>query len=299
MKKNVFKIILDVIMFVVLFTMYSKSAVNMSYHEIGGLALCGLLIIHNGINYKWIVGVSKKFFGKNLPIRTRISYVINVLLFLSVTGIAVSGIMISKTIFTSIRGTWFGWKTVHYFLASLTIILMGVHLGLHWTFIKQMVSRMNKLPLVIARPIGVLMCLAVVVYGGYNLTATNFVQWLGTPVTMINMSAGNNAFAADQVSPTNSENGSGSAVQPQRDESHMKGDRPAGDMPTKDFAKGEGFGEHGTAPGSGNTFISFFSTLGAYGSIAGFFAFLTIILNKVFNKRKPNIKKEIVEEVLS
>lgn len=60
-RKTMLKILLDAIMLLLLALMYQKRAISMHFHEIGGLILFGLFLFHNGVNWKWIRGVSLKF----------------------------------------------------------------------------------------------------------------------------------------------------------------------------------------------------------------------------------------------
>ena len=72
LNKNVTRIILDVVMVSLLVLMYEKFAFGIRFHEVGGLAAFGLFIVHNGINRRWIVGITKRFFSGTMPLRVRI-----------------------------------------------------------------------------------------------------------------------------------------------------------------------------------------------------------------------------------
>ncbi len=130
-------------MALLLILMYSKNIISLSFHELGGLFVCGLFLIHCLLNWKWITGVSKRLLDKKLPFKTKLGYALNVLLFITMTFIAVSGIMISETVFTSISGESIIWRIGHFFAAAAAIILIGIHIGLHWSFIKSMFARVR------------------------------------------------------------------------------------------------------------------------------------------------------------
>jgi hypothetical protein len=181
LKKNIVKIILDIVMALLLILMYSKNVISMTFHELGGLIACGIFIIHMALNWKWVVGVTKRFFDLTLPVKTIIGYIVNVLLFFSVSFIAVSGIMISKTLFPGSGTGGMFWKTGHYFMASCALILVGIHLGLHWPFIRGMFAKLLKLPRKIAKPAGILLLAAVIVFGAWSLASTSFTGWLSAP----------------------------------------------------------------------------------------------------------------------
>lgn len=183
--KVLFKLLLDVVMLVLLTLMYSKMAINMAFHEIGGLVLFLLFILHLIINHKWITGVTKKLFSKSLPIKTRIGYIINFLLLISFILVCISGIFISKVLFQFNSGMV--WKTIHYSSAAIALILIGIHIGLHLRMITSFVKKKIKLPAPAGKVIGVICLTALVAFGVYSFNTTSFTQWLAMPFTMSTM----------------------------------------------------------------------------------------------------------------
>lgn len=181
MKKNWFKIILDIIMAIMLFSMYNKKTVSMEYHEIGGLFLIGLFIIHNVVNWSWIKNISLRLTDKKLPLRSKICWIINFLLFVSFILIAISGIFISKTVFINITGDIILWKSIHYFVSALAIILIGIHIGLHWNYLKGFVIKKFKLPAKIGKILGAALIVFLLVTGVYNTINSDFSHWIATP----------------------------------------------------------------------------------------------------------------------
>ena len=63
-KKNRIKLALDILMLILLLLMYNKNVLGMSFHEIGGIAVCGLFIIHKLLNGKWILVITGKLFSQ-------------------------------------------------------------------------------------------------------------------------------------------------------------------------------------------------------------------------------------------
>ena len=144
--KNIIKIVLDTIMIFVLVLMYKKSSISMQFHEIGGLILLAVFIVHLVINKGFITAVSKRFFKKGLPVKVRIGYIIDLLLLLSFVLIGISGVMISKIVFSFSAGGGNEWKVVHYFCSALALILIGIHTGFHRKFIGTMYGKIKMLP---------------------------------------------------------------------------------------------------------------------------------------------------------
>ncbi|HEY8462729.1 MAG TPA: DUF4405 domain-containing protein [Bacillota bacterium] len=268
MKKNIVKISLDIIMFFLLFLLYKKNAISMSFHELGGLIVWGLFLIHIGLNWKWIVGVSKKLFDKSLPAKTRIGYIVDVLLLITMSFIIISGIMISKVIFTRISGAGVFWKFGHFFAAAIAIILVGIHIGLHWSFIKNIFAKILKFPPAIAKPLGIICLALILIYGGYNITTSNFTRWLNRPfIALTNPKGG--------IPPKGERHGGIRERGVQRSEGFVRPDGKR--VRPREFSE--------------NRSLSLKRTLGvitSYGSIAAFFSALTVLGEKVIKMNNIN-----------
>lgn len=132
-KLNVLKIVLDTIMVVVFGLLFNCKSVGMLFHEIAGLAIGAIILFHCALNWKWIKDVSLKIFNSKLPTKTRIGYFINILLLLNV--IIITGIFISKKLFPSLAlGNSMVLKNLHVFLSYCSLLLIGIHVGLHWNW---------------------------------------------------------------------------------------------------------------------------------------------------------------------
>ncbi len=189
LKKNVIKIILDVVMLVLLTLMYRVTVFGFNFHEIGGLAACGLFIIHYGVNWRWTAGVTRRLVSPSLPLKTLLGYAVDALLLVCVIVIALSGIMISRALFPEIGGNLLFWTLAHYFSAAVALLLCGVHIGLHWSFVKSMFARVVRLPRAVARPLGIVLVAAAIIYGGYNTMSSRFTGWLSAPFQVLSSSS--------------------------------------------------------------------------------------------------------------
>ena len=254
MKKNVIRIILDAAMAVLLILMYKKTAISLEFHEIGGLVVGGMFLFHNLLNRKWIVGISRRIFSRSLAPRVRVGYAVNVLLLICVVFIAVSGIMISKTLLTGISGNVARATLGHYFFSAVALMLVGMHIGLHWSFIRTTFAKRLRLPRIVARPLGIVCLAAVLIYGGYSMVTSSFSHWLTDPIaTMI--ASGDETLNAGE-----------------------------GDHVGKGQGQGQGLGS-----GAGNGASSHGGALGViatYGSIVAVFAALTALIEKALGKRR-------------
>ena len=184
--KRVLKLALDAVMLVLLVLMYRKQVISIAFHEIGGLALIGLFVIHHLVNAKWIGTVTRKLFDRKTPGLVRARYIVDVLLLLSFLAVGITGIFISKVVFSlHVQGNF---KTLHYFAAALAIILMGVHLGLHADYIFGKILRKgaNKA----AKVVLCVVLAAMIAFGGYSLFTTSFLRFLAAPLQAASLAHG-------------------------------------------------------------------------------------------------------------
>jgi cytochrome b561 len=115
------------------------------FHEWAGLIIALFFVLHKILNWNWISDTSKRLFGK-VPGKVRLNYILNVLLLLSFIFIIWSGMEISKTIDFSWLGIERGgqnmiWKSLHGSLSALVIIILGIHVGLHWDWVMARFKR--------------------------------------------------------------------------------------------------------------------------------------------------------------
>ncbi len=177
---RILKLILDAIMLILLVLMYKKQVISMEFHEIGGLALIGLFLIHHLVNAKWIGAVTRRLFAKETPGLVRARYIVDALLLVAFFAVGVTGVLISKVVFSlHVAGNF---KTLHYFASALAIVLMGIHLGLHADYIfgkllRKGANRIAKIALCAVLAI-------MIAFGGYSLFTTSFVRYLAAPLQM-------------------------------------------------------------------------------------------------------------------
>ena len=172
------KLALDALMLVLLALMYKTRVISLSFHEIGGLALIGLFVIHHLLNARWIIATMRRLFATGTPGMVRARFIVDALLLVSFVTVGVTGVLINKTLFV-IRVVGNA-KTLHYFASAVSILLMGVHLGLHadYLFGKTFRAGANR----IAKSAAALVLAAMIVFGGYSLATTQFVSFLSAPM---------------------------------------------------------------------------------------------------------------------
>lgn len=139
MKLNTFKITHNVLLTVAfLLLMDPKSFFGIWFHEIAGLTICALFILHMILNWGWIKVSTIRLFGK-VSSKQRLKYIIDILLLSAFACILISGMAIAKMI----NFRWLGfdrenqmiYKSMHVSFSMLAVIITGVHLGLHWNWV--------------------------------------------------------------------------------------------------------------------------------------------------------------------
>ncbi len=201
--RNIYKLCLDAVMLVLMLLMYSKNIISLAFHEIGGIALFVLFLLHLVWNGRWIAASTSRFFSKGTSGTVRALYVVDALLLVDFLFVLLGGVFISKVVFSfSVPGSW---KSIHYFASALAVVLMGVHIGFHFSYIRFTLKK--ALPFLgrIARPIGVVLLCVVLGFGVYSISTTSFVHWLSMPFTS---SGGQFADGGHAANPSESFDGS-------------------------------------------------------------------------------------------
>lgn len=168
--------LLDMAMLVVILTLFDKNFINMRYHEIAGLLLIGLMVIHNVVNIKTFLSMGKNF--KKIPLRFQIGFVVDLLLMVCFLWIGVSGILCSHTIFNWIASKNVFFKLSHMFAGGLSVFLLGIHIGLH--------MRIKKA----SKKLITVMSVLILGIGLYGLHESNELKWLSIPYTTLHQVEG-------------------------------------------------------------------------------------------------------------
>jgi hypothetical protein len=130
-------LILDIglaILFVIMMEVYFT---GIPLHEWLGLLFAALFTVHIIWHWRWIVSITKTFFKKVLH-ESRLNYVLNTALLADMALLTVSGIVISHSLGFQLSlssSAFLIWQTIHALTAQLSLILIALHIGLHWRWI--------------------------------------------------------------------------------------------------------------------------------------------------------------------
>ena len=149
--KQILKNTADVLMTATLLLLMAYSlvyggdpTVGEAVHEWLGVGMFALLILHHILNRKWSGSMLR---GRYTPYRI-LQMSLVVLAFLSMCGSMISGILLSRTVFSflGIRGGQMTARTVHMLSAYWGFVILSLHLGLHWSGMMGMARKFKKKP---------------------------------------------------------------------------------------------------------------------------------------------------------
>ena len=171
------KIILDSVMLILLPLLMAYSLIGENIHEWLGIAMFAVFIAHHILNHKWVKSLFK---GKYAPYRIYIT-IVNILLFIIMIALPVSGILMSKhTVpFLSIQnGTSYA-RTIHMTAAYWGFVLMSLHLGNHTDMMLNGIRRKFRLnSSKMTSIIGVLISVLILSCGIYAFTKRRIADYL-------------------------------------------------------------------------------------------------------------------------
>jgi hypothetical protein len=124
-------------------------ATGQAIHEWLGIAFGATIIGHLLLHWKWIVNVVRRTFMR-LPGQVRINSLLNSLLFIAVTLVIFSGILISKVVLNTLGLSGSHdmiWRSLHSTATNAALVLVGLHVALHWKWIVSAVKRYVWQPL--------------------------------------------------------------------------------------------------------------------------------------------------------
>ena len=146
MKRSYLKLLIDIVMAVAVIMLMEPRATGLPLHERGGLLICVAFLVHALLNWKWIACMTGKFFT-TLPMKSRVNYCLDALLVMGFFLVVLSGMAIAKTMdfaWLSLPGDMRFWRMLHGSSALLTLIAVGVHVGLHWKWVTCQLKSSNK-----------------------------------------------------------------------------------------------------------------------------------------------------------
>lgn len=175
--KMIWKISIDFVMTLLLLLLMARQITGNSAHEWLGAGMFALWIAHHIFNIPWH---GHLFRGKYTPYRMA-QTVINVLLLLSMMGVIVSSLILSREVFAflPITGGLALARPLHILCVFWAFVLMALHLGLHWNMILGMIRRAaGPIPSKPVKVILQIMGAAIACYGVYAFIKNQFLSYM-------------------------------------------------------------------------------------------------------------------------
>lgn len=159
------RICVDVAMTVVLLFLMAYELVGQAAHEWLGITMFVLFVVHHVLNGRWCRGIRK---GRYTPVRIWQTLLVALVL-LSMLGSMVSGIILSRHLFTflPISGGRAFARSLHMIAAYWGFVWMSLHLGLHWNMMTGMAGRLFQKPSVVRTRALRTFALVIAAYGVY------------------------------------------------------------------------------------------------------------------------------------
>lgn len=142
--RNKILLALDTVMLASFLVATSPQFGGIAIHEWLGIACGGLVMAHLLLNWDWIINTARTVF-KSAHWQSKVGYLLNIALFIDVTLLIFTGLAISRVALPSLgislprSGNWRG---IHSLTSDIFVIILGLHLALHWDWIVRTVGRM-------------------------------------------------------------------------------------------------------------------------------------------------------------
>ncbi len=150
-------LIVDSTIFAAFLVVSNPHLTGNTVHEWLALSFAGAIITHLLLHWDWLIKVGGEFF-KKLFHQSRLNFVVDALFFVAMTGAMFSGLMISKSILSTLGiqlDVSRSWKSIHSLTSDASIILLGIHFALHWKWVVTNIGRyvLNPIRGLFQRPV--------------------------------------------------------------------------------------------------------------------------------------------------
>lgn len=286
---------IDLIMAVTFVLFFNKQVLGgLAFHEIAGLAIAVVFFTHVLLNWRWVKNVTLKLFKRKFPLKTKFSYLLNLLLLIGMAFTITSGIFISRVVFPNINVAneqWF--KIAHITISYLVLIIVAIHVGLHWKWIISVFKNITNLKspkrsfTILAR----VATIALFLFGSYEMYSTNFLMRVKSATNILSVSSSQKADGEFEGKGRHnfSQKSFSSSDRPTPPEGNFgDNDKPTlpsgsfGDHKRPDFSRNHEKGERGRD----------FQSPNALSVITKYFAIMSVIIIIVYYIQKLTSRKK-------
>jgi Domain of unknown function (DUF4405) len=142
--RNTLNLFIDIAIFLTFLVAMAPHFSGIAVHEWLSIAFGAAIVTHLLLHWQWLVEVTRCLFGK-AQWSARVNYVLNALLFIDVTVVIFTGLMISESALPALGirlAPGGAWRTLHELTANLFVLIVGLHVALHWQWIINTLKRL-------------------------------------------------------------------------------------------------------------------------------------------------------------
>jgi len=137
------KLLVNSILAISFVAISAPQATRMPVHEWLSLAFMGILALHILFSWAWIVGVTRRFMA-SVRGELRFNYVLDALSYAAMIVATISGLVISEAALPALgfpRPSDRFWSVIHDLSSEALLVLIGVHLAMHWDWVVAAAKR--------------------------------------------------------------------------------------------------------------------------------------------------------------
>jgi hypothetical protein len=131
------RLLIDAGAFVAYLASTNTALTGIPIHEWLSIGVALVFALHVALNWDWTVTVLRRFIRKLLSL-SRFNLVVDIVLFVVFTAVMLTGLMVSRVVVPGLGlSVPFGptWRILHSLSAKVLLLVLGVHVGLHWRWI--------------------------------------------------------------------------------------------------------------------------------------------------------------------
>lgn len=137
-QKTSLRLLVDGVMIISVLLAIANRLTENRIHELIGMALFSLILAHNLLNLEWYATI----FHWRWDTRRIVNVTVNLALIVATAALVASSIPLSRTLFSSLnRESTLVLRQIHTTAAYWLLVLMSVHVGVHWRRLTASVKR--------------------------------------------------------------------------------------------------------------------------------------------------------------
>jgi cytochrome b561 len=140
------RFVMDTILLVSFLIVLAPQSTGIVLHEWLSLVFVVPFVIHILLHWQWFISSFKQL-KRAKTIRERYNFLLNYTLYLLMIFVLVSGFLVSVALFPTLGiplKIQDFWSKMHHDSATLIMPILGLHLALHFRWIKTLITQMKK-----------------------------------------------------------------------------------------------------------------------------------------------------------